>query len=139
MDWSATSPKAIMAPMSPWLTRPFNGVISCFDIAFLMLVLEVTLLITLPVALLQGCDQMMPSKAVGLLVILATVVTVAIVEHRKVQAFDYARYGAVERLVERVSAGTLLDEQRQPHYRVRVAPGSSMWAAIPARHNLCPA
>ncbi|MBM6582155.1 HlyD family type I secretion periplasmic adaptor subunit [Microvirga sp. BT689] len=41
--------------------------------------------------------------------------------HVKVQAFDYARYGAVEGVVERISAGTFLDEQRQPHYWVRVS------------------
>jgi HlyD family type I secretion membrane fusion protein len=41
--------------------------------------------------------------------------------HVKVQAFDYARFGSVEGQVERVSAGTFLDEQRQPHYRARIA------------------
>jgi HlyD family secretion protein/adhesin transport system membrane fusion protein len=41
--------------------------------------------------------------------------------HVKVQAFDYARFGSVEGTVERVSAGTFLDEQRQPHYRARIA------------------
>ncbi|MBL0402632.1 HlyD family type I secretion periplasmic adaptor subunit [Microvirga aerilata] len=40
--------------------------------------------------------------------------------HVKVQAFDYSRYGSVEGKVERVSAGTFLDEQRQPHYRARI-------------------
>jgi HlyD family secretion protein/adhesin transport system membrane fusion protein len=40
--------------------------------------------------------------------------------HVKVQAFDYARFGSVEGMVERVSAGTFLDEQRQPHYRARI-------------------
>jgi len=39
----------------------------------------------------------------------------------KVQAFDYARFGSVEGTVERISAGTFLDEQRQPHYRARIA------------------
>lgn len=41
--------------------------------------------------------------------------------HVKVQAFDYARFGSIEGTVERVSAGTFLDEQRQPHYRARIA------------------
>jgi len=41
--------------------------------------------------------------------------------HVKVQAFDYSRFGSVEGTVERVSAGTFLDEQRQPHYRARIA------------------
>jgi HlyD family secretion protein/adhesin transport system membrane fusion protein len=40
--------------------------------------------------------------------------------HLKVQAFDYARFGAVTGTVERVSAGTFLDEQRLPHYRARI-------------------
>lgn len=39
----------------------------------------------------------------------------------KVQAFDYSRFGSVEGVVERVSAGTFLDEQRQPHYRARIS------------------
>jgi HlyD family secretion protein/adhesin transport system membrane fusion protein len=38
----------------------------------------------------------------------------------KVQAFDYARFGSIEGTVERVSAGTFLDEQRQPYYRARI-------------------
>lgn len=40
--------------------------------------------------------------------------------HLKVQAFDYSRFGSVDGVVERVSAGTFLDEQRQPHYRARI-------------------
>ncbi|MCI0754819.1 HlyD family type I secretion periplasmic adaptor subunit [Teichococcus vastitatis] len=39
----------------------------------------------------------------------------------KVQAFDYARFGTVSGQVERISAGTFLDEQKQPHYRARIA------------------
>ena len=41
--------------------------------------------------------------------------------HLKVQAFDYTRFGTVEGKVERVSAGTFVDEQRQPYYRARIA------------------
>jgi HlyD family secretion protein/adhesin transport system membrane fusion protein len=41
--------------------------------------------------------------------------------HVKVQAFDYSRFGALDGTVERVSAGTFLDEQRQPYYRARIA------------------
>jgi HlyD family secretion protein/adhesin transport system membrane fusion protein len=41
--------------------------------------------------------------------------------HVKVEAFDYARFGSVAGRVERISAGTFLDEQRQPHYRARIA------------------
>jgi HlyD family secretion protein/adhesin transport system membrane fusion protein len=40
--------------------------------------------------------------------------------HIKVQAFDYSRFGTLEGTVDRISAGTFLDEQRQPHYRARV-------------------
>jgi HlyD family type I secretion membrane fusion protein len=40
--------------------------------------------------------------------------------HVKVEAFDYARFGAIGGRVERISAGTFLDEQRQPHYRARI-------------------
>lgn len=41
--------------------------------------------------------------------------------HVKVEAFDYARFGTIAGRVERISAGTFLDEQRQPHYRARIA------------------
>jgi HlyD family secretion protein/adhesin transport system membrane fusion protein len=41
--------------------------------------------------------------------------------HVKVEAFDYARFGTVAGRVQRISAGTFLDEQRQPHYRARIA------------------
>jgi len=58
--------------------------------------------------------------------------------HVKVQAFDYARYGAVEGIVERVSAGTFLDEQRQPHYRVRVALSQQHVGRDPAKAQLVP-
>jgi HlyD family secretion protein/adhesin transport system membrane fusion protein len=39
----------------------------------------------------------------------------------KVQAFDFSRFGTVEGRVERISAGTFLDEQKQPHWRARIA------------------
>ena len=39
----------------------------------------------------------------------------------KIQAFDYARFGTVRGEVERISAGTFVDDQRQPYYRARVA------------------
>jgi HlyD family secretion protein/adhesin transport system membrane fusion protein len=41
--------------------------------------------------------------------------------HVKVETFDYARFGTVTGRVERISVGTFLDEQRQPHYRARIA------------------
>jgi len=58
--------------------------------------------------------------------------------HVKVQAFDYARYGAVEGVVERVSAGTFLDEQRQPHYRVRIALKQQHVGRDPGKAQLVP-
>jgi HlyD family type I secretion membrane fusion protein len=39
----------------------------------------------------------------------------------KVQAFDFSRFGTVRGVVERISAGSFMDEQRQPYYRARVA------------------
>ena len=39
----------------------------------------------------------------------------------KVQAFDFSRFGTVSGTVERISAGSFHDEQRQPYYRARVA------------------
>jgi HlyD family secretion protein/adhesin transport system membrane fusion protein len=50
--------------------------------------------------------------------------------HVKVQAFDYARFGSIEGTVERVSAGTFLDEQRQPHYRAQLVAGMTVQADI---------
>ncbi|WP_270939181.1 HlyD family type I secretion periplasmic adaptor subunit, partial [Falsiroseomonas oryzae] len=39
----------------------------------------------------------------------------------KVQAFDFSRFGTIDGHVERISAGTFLDEHKQPHWRVRIA------------------
>jgi HlyD family secretion protein/adhesin transport system membrane fusion protein len=39
----------------------------------------------------------------------------------KVQAFDFSRFGTVEGRIERLSAGAFLDEQKQPHWRARIA------------------
>jgi ATP-binding cassette, subfamily C, bacterial LapB len=84
MDRSAVSSGApSMASSGPWLTRPFRGLIGRFGIAFLIPVLEATLLITLlalalPVALLQVYDRILPNKAVGTLAVLATTVVFAV-------------------------------------------------------------
>src|SRR5919112_1982483 len=84
MDRSAVSSGApLMASSGPWLTRPFRGLIGRFGIAFLIPVLEATLLITLlalalPVALLQVYDRILPNKAVGTLAVLATTVAFAV-------------------------------------------------------------
>ncbi|MBO1907012.1 ATP-binding cassette domain-containing protein [Microvirga sp. 3-52] len=72
-----------MASSGPWLTRPFRALIGRFGIAFLIPVLEATLLITLlalalPVALLQVYDRILPNKAVGTLAVLATTVAIAV-------------------------------------------------------------
>lgn len=72
-----------IASTGPWLTRPFIGLVGRFGVAFLIPVLEATLLITLlalalPVALLQVYDRILPNKAVGTLGVLAVTVTMAI-------------------------------------------------------------
>ena len=56
----------------------------------------------------------------------------------KVQSFDYARFGTLEGRVERISAGAFLDEQRQPHYRVRVALLREHLGTDPERTRLIP-
>ncbi|NBJ11111.1 HlyD family type I secretion periplasmic adaptor subunit [Microvirga arsenatis] len=56
----------------------------------------------------------------------------------KVQAFDYARFGSVEGTVERVSAGTFLDEQKQPHYRARVVLSQQHVGPNPQHAQLVP-
>jgi ATP-binding cassette, subfamily C, bacterial LapB len=82
MGRSAAS-TASTASTGPWLTHPLSGLIGRFGIAFLMPVLEATLLITLlalalPLALLQVYDRILPNNAVGTLVVLAITVTAAI-------------------------------------------------------------
>ena len=82
MDRSAASSGA-SAPLGPWLTRPFRGLIGRFGIAFFIPVLEATLLITLlalalPIALLQVYDRILPNKATGTLIVLAIMVALAI-------------------------------------------------------------
>lgn len=56
----------------------------------------------------------------------------------KVQSFDYARFGTLEGRVERISAGAFLDEQRQPHHRVRVALARTHLGSDPERTRLIP-
>lgn len=58
--------------------------------------------------------------------------------HVKVQAFDYARFGALEGRVERISAGTFLDDQRQPYYRARIALSRQHLGHDPAHARLAP-
>ncbi len=56
----------------------------------------------------------------------------------KVQSFDYARFGTLAGTVERISAGAFLDEQRQPHYRVRIALSQPHVGADPTAARLSP-
>jgi ATP-binding cassette subfamily C protein LapB len=84
MDTSAVPSATPLEPTGPWLTRPIVGLIRRYGIALLTMVLEATLLITLlalalPVALLQVYDRILPNKAVGTLMVLATTVALAIV------------------------------------------------------------
>ena len=56
----------------------------------------------------------------------------------KVQAFDYTRFGTVQGEVERISAGTFPDEQRQPHYRARIALSQAHVGHDPGQARLVP-
>ena len=56
----------------------------------------------------------------------------------KVQSFDYARFGTVAGTVERISAGAFLDEQRQPHYRARIALAQPHVGPNPSMARLSP-
>jgi HlyD family secretion protein/adhesin transport system membrane fusion protein len=58
--------------------------------------------------------------------------------HVKVQAFDYSRFGSLEGTVERISAGTFLDEQKQPHYRARIALSQQYVGRDPRMARLAP-
>jgi HlyD family type I secretion membrane fusion protein len=58
--------------------------------------------------------------------------------HLKVQAFDYTRFGSVTGRIERISAGTFLDEQRQPHYRARIVLSQQHVGNDPRQSRLVP-
>jgi HlyD family type I secretion membrane fusion protein len=58
--------------------------------------------------------------------------------HLKVQAFDYTRFGTIDGTVERVSAGTFFDEQRQPYYRARIALSQQYVGDNPRHTRLSP-
>src|SRR3712207_2328799 len=80
MNRSVVSPETDMAPAGPWLTHPLRGLIARFGMAFLIQILEATLLITLlalalPLALLQVYDRILPNHAVGTLLVLGIAVT----------------------------------------------------------------
>jgi ATP-binding cassette subfamily C protein LapB len=83
MNRSVVSPETDMAPAGPWLTHPLRGLIARFGMAFLIQILEATLLITLlalalPLALLQVYDRILPNHAVGTLLVLGIAVTAAV-------------------------------------------------------------
>jgi HlyD family secretion protein/adhesin transport system membrane fusion protein len=56
----------------------------------------------------------------------------------KVDAFDFSRFGTVEGHVERLSAGSFLDEQKQPFWRVRIALTQPHVGTDPAFARLAP-
>lgn len=56
----------------------------------------------------------------------------------KVLSFDFARFGTVPGVVERVSAGSFLNDQRQPFYTVRVALAREHLGRDPAHARLVP-
>lgn len=56
----------------------------------------------------------------------------------KVQAFDYARFGTLQGEVDRISAGTFLDEHRQPYYRARITLAQPHIGQDPEKARLVP-
>jgi HlyD family secretion protein/adhesin transport system membrane fusion protein len=56
----------------------------------------------------------------------------------KVMSFDFSRFGTVPGAVERVSAGSFSNEQRQPYYKVRIALEREHLGHDPARTRLVP-
>ncbi|QRM27340.1 peptidase domain-containing ABC transporter [Microvirga sp. VF16] len=115
-----------MVSSGPWLTRPFRGLVARFGIGFLLPVLEATLLITLlalalPAALLQVYDRILPNKAVGTLVVLATIVAIAIL----LEALLRQVRG---RILARVAATSEAQAHRQAMQRLLSAPLSALEA-----------
>ncbi len=56
----------------------------------------------------------------------------------KVMAFDYARYGRVEGVLERISPTTFYDRERNPYYLARVRLRSNHVGGEPNRHQIVP-
>jgi HlyD family secretion protein/adhesin transport system membrane fusion protein len=56
----------------------------------------------------------------------------------KVQAFDFSRFGTVEGRIERISAGSFLDEQHQPYWRARVVLSQDHVGRNPGLARLAP-
>lgn len=56
----------------------------------------------------------------------------------KVQAFDFSRFGTVEGRIERISAGSFLDEQHQPYWRARVVLSQEHVGRNPGLARLAP-
>ncbi len=115
-----------MGTADVWLTRPFAGMISRFGVAFFIPVLEATLLITLlalalPLALLQVYDRILPNKAVGTLVVLATTVTSAILLEALLR---YVR----SRILARMAATAEAQAHRQAMQRLLSAPLAALEA-----------
>jgi ATP-binding cassette subfamily C protein LapB len=126
MESSIAASSPAIATADLWLTRPFRGLIRQFGFAFLIPVLEATLLITLlalalPLALLQVYDRILPNKAVGTLVVLAGTVTFAIV----LEALLRHVRG---RILARVAATSEAQAHRQAMHRLLNAPLSALEA-----------
>ncbi|MFC3127679.1 ATP-binding cassette domain-containing protein [Pseudoroseomonas globiformis] len=110
----------------PWLTRPFRGVARRFGSAFLLPVLEATLLITvlalaLPVALLQVYDRILPNHAVGTLLVLAAAVALSVL----LEAFLRHLRG---RILARMAAASEAEAHRLAMQRLLNAPLAALEA-----------
>ncbi|MEZ0169421.1 peptidase domain-containing ABC transporter [Microvirga sp. TS319] len=126
MDRFAGSAETSFASNASWLTRPFASLLGRHGVAFLVLVLEASLVLTLlalalPAALLQVYDRILPNKSVGTLVVLATVVTAAIVLEALVR---HVR----GRILARVAATSEAQAHRQAMERLLSAPLSALEA-----------
>ncbi|MDE1148222.1 MAG: HlyD family type I secretion periplasmic adaptor subunit [Azospirillaceae bacterium] len=56
----------------------------------------------------------------------------------KVQAFDYARYGRIDGVLESVSPTTFMDEQKNPYYQARVKLATNYVGLQKERYQLLP-
>lgn len=56
----------------------------------------------------------------------------------KAASYDFARYGGIPGILERVSASTALDDEAQPHYKGVVRPARNHVGVDPGQHPLLP-
>lgn len=126
MDKPAGSAGILHAQNVPWLTHPLASLVSRYGTAFLVLILEATLMITLlalalPAALLQVYDRILPNNATGTLAVLATIVASAVLLETLLR---HVR----GRLLARVAATCEAQAHRQAMERLLNAPLSALEA-----------